>query len=212
MTVPSRTDAVRLLLPLDPPPWFLRHARAVAEIAGWLAARSRANGAAVDSLLVETAGLLHDADKLLPADHPGRRLPHGRGSAAWVTAHGHAELAPAIAGHPVTLLADPGWARRWLPAATSEELLLAYADKRAGQRLEPMAARFASWDRRYPGGWPGEVPGLAWANARRLEDAACALAGVAPQDVRRLSWTGRALQTVLDPRVATPARAAGAAG
>ena len=40
MTVPGRIEAAAILLSLDPPPWFLRHARAVAEIAG-MARRAR---------------------------------------------------------------------------------------------------------------------------------------------------------------------------
>ena len=71
---------------------------------------------------------------------------------------------------------------------------MAYADKRAGQRLESMAARFASWGRRYPGRLgPGDEragPG----RAERLERDVCRAAGVAPADVRRLAWTGRALR------------------
>lgn len=212
MTVPSRTDAVRLLLSLDPPAWFLHHARAVAEVAGWLGARARARGVEVSPLLAETAALLHDADKLLPRDDPARRLPHGEGSAAWVTRMGHPELAPAIATHTVTLLADGAWAERWLATASLEALIVAYADKRAGQRLSAMAARFASWDRRYPGGWPGETPGVAWANARRLEVRVCELAGVEPEAVRRLAWTGPALRAARAasgaPTMAGPATAA----
>ena len=75
MTVPGRVEAAALLLSLDPPPWFVRHARAVAEVAGWLAARIEARGTPVDRRLVESAALLHDADKVLPHDDPARALP-----------------------------------------------------------------------------------------------------------------------------------------
>ena len=87
MTVPGRVDAASLLLSLDPPPWFVRHARAVAEVAGGSRPGSRPRDA-VDRRLVEAAALLHDADKVLPAGDPARALPHGDGSAAWLTATG----------------------------------------------------------------------------------------------------------------------------
>ena len=88
MTVPGRVEAASLLLSLDPPAWFVRHARAVAEVAAWLAARIEARGVAVDRRLVEAAALLHDVDKALPAGDPARALPHGDGSAAWLTRAG----------------------------------------------------------------------------------------------------------------------------
>ena len=52
-----------------------RHARAVAEVAGWLAGRIDARGVAVDRRLVEAAALLHDADKALPVTDPAPRAP-----------------------------------------------------------------------------------------------------------------------------------------
>ena len=64
--MPGRVEAASLLLSLDPPPWFVRHARAVAEVAGWLAARIETRGVAIDRRLVESAALLHDVDKALP--------------------------------------------------------------------------------------------------------------------------------------------------
>ncbi len=194
MTVPDRRAAAALLLTLDPPPWALRHARAVAEVAGWLAARIDARGAVVDRSLVEAAALLHDADKLLPSDHPARALPHGDGSAAWLTGRGHPELARAVAAHPVTRLADEARYRTWSAFASREERIVAYADKRAGQRLEPMAARFASWARRYPGAWDAETAARVRARAERLEADVCRAAGVRPSDVARLGWTGPALR------------------
>ena len=81
MTVPTRIEAAALLLSLDPPPWFLAHARAVGEVAGWLAARVEARGIAVDRRAVEAA---HD---------PARTLPHDHSSAAWLACADHPELA-----------------------------------------------------------------------------------------------------------------------
>src|SRR4029077_7634188 len=100
MTVPGRVEAASLLLSLDPPPWFVRHSRAVGEVAGWLAARVHAQrnpgdrpgvaalrqsrGIPVHRFLVESAALLHYADKALPANDPAKALRHCGGSAAWL--------------------------------------------------------------------------------------------------------------------------------
>ncbi len=208
MSVPSRSAAAALLLELDPPPWALRHARAVAEVAGWLAARIGARGTPVDRRLVEAAALLHDVDKLLPSGDPVRTLPHGDGSAAWLSARGHPELARAVAGHPVTRLADEARYRTWAAFASREERIVAYADKRAGQRLESMDARFASWRKRYPAGWDADTAAIARTRAARLEADVCRAGGVRPDEVRRLAWTGRALLTARATR-AGGRRAAG---
>ena len=196
MTVPGRVEAAELLLSLDPPTWFLRHARAVAEVASWLAARTAATTRArqVDRSLVEAAALLHDADKVLPAGDPAAALPHGDGSSAWLARRGHPELGPAVAAHPVTRLVDAERYRAWAAVASLEERIVAYADKRAGQRLEPMAARFASWQRRYPGGWSAAEAVAVRRRADYLESDVCRAAGVAPNEVRRLRWTGAALR------------------
>ena len=199
MSVPGRAAAAALLLSVQPPPWHVRHVRAVAEIAAWLAFRAAVAGHPVDRALVESAALLHDVDKVLAPGDPLRALPHGVGSAAWLTERGHAELAPAVTGHPVTRLAAPG-ADAWLDRATAEELIVAYADKRAGQRREPMASRFDDWTRRYPAtatwhGWSNEEATAVRRRASRLERLACDLAGVAPEAVERLPWTARALAT-----------------
>jgi HD domain len=208
MTVPGRVEAASLLLSLDPPPWFVRHARAVAEVAGWLAVRIERRGTPVDRRLVESAALLHDADKVLPADDPARALPHGDGSAAWLTRLGHPELARAVAGHPVTRLLDGERYRRWAGFASREERIVAYADRRAAQRLVSMDARFASWSRRYPRldvdgravGWDAAELRAVRARADRLEADVCRAAGVSPADVRRLAWTGAALKAARTAR------------
>lgn len=209
MTIPDRREAARLLRSLEPPPWFLRHACAVADVSAWLAARSAAGGRAVDVALVEAAALLHDVDKLPSARAPAH-LRHGDGAAAWLEARGMAELAPAVRDHPVTRLAEPAY-ERWVDAASPEALILAYADKRAGQRLEPMAERFASWRRRYPSGpaedvtrgldgppagrgWDDEVAALVHRRALALERIVCDAAGVVPAEVARLRWSRRALR------------------
>jgi hypothetical protein len=213
MTVPGRVEAASLLLSLDPQPWFLRHARAVAEVAGWLAARIEERGVAIDRRLVEAAALLHDVDKALPASDPLRELPHGAGSAAWLTAAGHPELARAVAGHPVTRLRDGEAFRRWTAFASREERIVAYADKRAGQRLESMDDRFASWRRRYPpsapehdGAWDDATFAAVRRRAERLETDVCRAAGVAPEGVRRLGWTGAAMVAARAPRRASQPR------
>jgi uncharacterized protein len=193
MSVPSRPAAAALLLSLDPPAWHLRHARAVAEVAGWLAARCTERGDLLDLALVEAGALLHDVDKALPVGDPAALLPHGEGSAAWLAARGHEELAPVVASHPVTRLLDHD-ADAWLAGAPFEELLVAYADKRAGQRLESMDARFASWRRRYPDGWSAADDARARYRADTLQRAVCVRAGVAPGAVGRLRWTGSALR------------------
>lgn len=193
MTVPTRVEAAVLLRSLDPPPWFLAHARAVAEIAGWLARRIDERGVAVDRRAVETAALLHDVDKLLPASDPAAALRHGDGSAAWLERQGYPGLARLVANHPVTRLADDDGFRRWAAFASREERIVAYADKRAGQRLESMAHRFASWRRRYPDGWEARTWAAVAQRAGRLEREICGAAGCRPEDVRRLAWTGPAL-------------------
>ncbi len=196
MTVPGRVDAARLLLSLDPPDWFLRHSRAVAEVAAWLAARIVRAGMAVDRPLVESAALLHDVDKLLPEDDPARHLPHGDGSADWLGRHGHQELGRAVANHPVSRLSDGERFRRWAAFASREERIVAYADKRAGQRVESLAARFASWECRFPedrAGWSGTTRAEIRRRAERLEADVCRAAAIAPHEVRRLGWTHAAL-------------------
>lgn len=200
MTVPGRTEAASLLLSLDPPSWGIRHARAVAEVAAWLARAAAVRGEC-DRRAVEAAALLHDVDKALPDGDPLRSLGHGRGSAAWLAGRGHPELGPLVADHPATRLLDPTW-EEWLHGAPLEALVVAYSDKRAGPRLESMATRFAGWARRYgdEDGWSPEERDRAWTRAVELEARVCGAAGCEPGDVRRLGWTGDALHAAATAR------------
>jgi putative nucleotidyltransferase with HDIG domain len=207
--VPSRAEAADILLDLDPPEWLLTHVAAVAEIASFLAERSAARGIAVDRELVEAAALLHDVDKLLPPDDPVQELGHGAAGARWLSQRGYPELARAVAAHPITRLLDADRYGRWNGVATREERIVAYADKRAGQRLEAMSARFAGWAARYPE--YRESLARARARAERLEREVCETAGVSPLAVRRLRWVGPALEAARRRRDQARA-AAGTAG
>jgi hypothetical protein len=180
----------------------VRHSRAVAEVAAFLAARIAARGAPIDRRLVESSALLHDLDKAFPKTGRIRRLPHGEGSAAWLREHGHPELAPIVANHPVSCLADLGRTdgRAWSGFDSIEAAVVSYADKRARQHVLPMSGRFAVWRRKYPVAPAGS--GDPWSEDRlatiadragRLQADVCRAAGIEPSDVRRLRWTGRAL-------------------
>lgn len=164
----------------------------MADVAAFLARGAAARGEAVHPLAVETAALLHDVDKLSAAGKPGH-LRHGDGSAAWLEAHGLGELAPLVRDHPVTRLADDADAAA-VTQATTGARIVAYADKRAGQKLEPMDERFRSWHRRYPDGWDAAVAATVVARARELERDVCAAAGIEPEQVRRLRWSRRTLR------------------
>lgn len=196
MTAPSREEAVRLLLSLDPPVWHLRHSRVVGEVAGWLARRiALANPSLqLDRGRTEAAALLHDVDKALPATER-HGLRHGAAGAAWLTAHGHPELAEPVAVHPVTALATEAGAAA-MRAASLEARIVAYADKRGRQEMVSMEARFARWTQGHPNGWSPTVVVKTWQRAVALEAEICGLAGCRPAEVRRLAWVGPVLARV----------------
>jgi hypothetical protein len=112
----------------------------------------------------------------------------------------------------VTRLLDGETHKRWAAFASREERIVAYADKRAGQRLESMDARFRSWARRYPrivvdggsSGWGEPHLRLVRSRAERLEIDVCRAAGISPAEVRRLDWTGPAFRAARE-RSATAA-------
>jgi HD domain len=194
MTVPDRIEAARLVRLLEPPEWLLRHSRAVAEVAAFLAARTAARGVPIDRRLAESAALLHDADKALPKDDPLRALGHGHGSARWVEERGHDELGPSVEHHPITRLLDGYWFESWLRESRPEDRIVAYADRRARQRLVSLDDRFATWRRRHPGSWEDDVEVEVRRRAGRLEEVVCEAAGIRPEAVRRLRWTAAAFR------------------
>ena len=102
----------------------------------------------------------------------------------------------------MTHLVAGSWYGEWIETATPGELIVAYADKRAGQRLETIDARFDAWLRRYPlvedgggdGAWTRETLAQVRCHMARLELRVCEVTGVTPEQVRRLPWTGAALR------------------
>lgn len=195
MAIPSRLEAVTLLDGLDPPDWLVAHSSAVAEIAAFLVSRIEARGIDVDRRIVESAALLHDMDKVLPADHPLKPLGHGDAGARWLAERGYEELSRPVANHPVTRLSDESRYPLWAAFASREERIVAYADKRAGQRLESLDRRFERWAQRYP-----DVA-RARTRADRLEREVCSAAGIAADEVRRLSWVRMARRRVRAERI-----------
>jgi hypothetical protein len=194
VAIPDRVESAGILLGLDPPDWFFAHVTAVAEIASFLALRIRRANSAHDRRLGESAALLHDVDKLLPAEQVAG-LEHGRAGARWLTARGYAELGPAVAGHPVRRLESES-AASWLDSAPLEERVVCYADKRADQRLVSMEQRFAGWERRHPE--HRDALRRARHLAERLERDVCRAARVAPSEVRRTTWVRPALARLGD--------------
>ena len=189
MPVPSRTEALALLESTSPSPRLRGHVTVVAEVAAFLAHRTQSRGLAVDRRLVEAAALLHDVDKALPLDHPLRALGHGRAGAEWLAQAGHAELARTVAAHPVMRLVEPD-ADEWIADGQLEERIVAYADKRATQRVVSLDQRFARWCRKHPD--YADRLHDALLQARRLEEGVCAAAGVAATQVERLRWVDEA--------------------
>jgi hypothetical protein len=65
-----------------------------------------------------------------------------------------------------------------------------------------MDERFATWEHRHPGTWDAATRRAVRARAARLETEVCHAAGIRPEEVRRLAWTGPAFRAA---RLATAA-------
>ena len=101
----------------------------------------------------------------------------------------------------MTRLLDGEAYKRWSSFASREERIVAYADKRAAQRLESMDARFASWRQRYPrvstadgqdAGWEDDALKAVRRRGGRLEADVCRAAGIEPSEVGQLALDRRA--------------------
>ncbi|MEP7379429.1 MAG: HD domain-containing protein [Chloroflexota bacterium] len=168
---------------------LLDHLWATAEVCAFVCAALKKHGVELNSDLAEGAALLHDIDKALPPDDPYRALGHGAGGAQWLIDHGYEELAPAVRDHPVNVIGTATSYEDWEAATTLEGRLVAYADKRCHQAVVSLDQRFERWYARYP---DNPMEPLAHERFRRLEAELCAMAGITPQDVRRLAWVAQA--------------------
>ena len=82
MSVPSSAEAAAMVRRLAPSDRLLRHSTAVAEVAAFLASAMARRGVDVDATADRDAPrLLHDVDKMLPADDPLRAAGPRRGAA-----------------------------------------------------------------------------------------------------------------------------------
>ncbi len=194
MAIPSREEAARILRSLNPPDWHLAHSAAVADVAAFLAQKIEEQGHTISTPLVEAAALLHDVDKALPKAQKVKGLGHADAGAHWLSDNGYGELSGAVAAHPVTRLADNEHYATWARAATVEERVVAYADKRARQDLVSMEERFRVWNEKH-----GETDSIRIARDRAeiLEANVCAAAGIKPAEVARLPWAEAALNAAL---------------
>jgi putative nucleotidyltransferase with HDIG domain len=190
MAIPTRSEALSLLMSTSPSPRLLQHMTVVAEVASFLAYRGTQAGVTIDRRMVETAALLHDIDKALPREHPLRGLGHGAAGAAWLSEAGHPELARAVTAHPVMRL-NGADIEIWLLEAPIEERIVTYADKRATQRVVSLDQRFERWQRKHPE--YAERLDHALQVARRLETGICEAIGVRANEIERLCWVEGAM-------------------
>ena len=191
MSIPTRSEAARILRDLSAPDWLLEHSAVVADVASFLAQRIDERGHAIDVALVEAAALLHDVDKALPASDPLKGLGHADAGAAWLRERGHDELAGAVAAHPVMRLTEDERYEFWVRDATVEERVVAYADKRSRQDVVSLDDRFQYWRDRHG---DNDAMQVARERADKLEAEVCDAAGVTPDQVQRDPWAEAELE------------------
>lgn len=188
MSIPTREESAAILAGLIQKQKLRNHLATTAEVCAFMCAALKQHGVSLDSDLAEGAALLHDIDKGLAPDDPYRALGHGAAGAQWLTDHGYPELAPAVRDHPVNVIGSAASYEEWAASQGLEAQLVAYSDKRAHQDIVTLDERFERWFKRYP---DNPMEPIAYERFQRLERELCAMAGIEPQDVTRLTWVAQ---------------------
>jgi len=141
VAIPTRDQAEAILASFPLPDGIVAHSQGVARVAAEAARLVAAHGVPVDVDLVQVAALLHDIDKVETREGGG---VHGRVGAERLAEMGHAELAPAVASHPVTcLLDDARFPRGWPSVIVSvADRHVADAFLTTDQRIDDLVARY----------------------------------------------------------------------
>ncbi|HLF15933.1 MAG TPA: HD domain-containing protein [Candidatus Thermoplasmatota archaeon] len=158
----SRREAWRVLVEARPPPWVLRHCRAVEGLAAAMAERAAAQGLPVDSTLVQAGALLHDIGRSVTQD-----VRHASKGAAMLRARGFPEPLVLVVERHTGAGIDAQEARALgLPAKdytprSLEERIVAHADNlHSGERRLGLGELQAKY---FAKGLPA-----AWAKIERL--------------------------------------------
>ena len=125
------------------PDWLQTHSRVVGAIAEALVAARRRGAAKIDTEAVVLAAYLHDIGRspLLAGD----LRDHNVLSGLVLAAEGEGACVELARRHAIYAVLDPDLAPR-----TAEEKLVYVADRRGGQRIEPLEARAEDTARRNP--------------------------------------------------------------
>jgi len=151
---------------------LLAHIQAVAALAYQMALWLRAAGEAVDPLLAQRGGLLHDLAKLSPGEKD-----HGERAAEILLSRGQPALAEITRRHLLHRVLTAAEAPR-----TWEEKLVYLADKLVeGSRVVTLDERLSSLHRRYPRN-TASIDGAA-PHAHAIQHAVCARLGLDDEDL-----------------------------
>jgi hypothetical protein len=103
-----------------------------------------------------------------------------------VDEQGYRQLASAVGAHPLERLSEAGDYATWSSSLGLAERIVAYADKRVGQRLMTVDDRLDDMARRYP----EHAASIETARpvARDLEIDVCRACRIDPAEVARDAW------------------------